>query len=182
MLEALVRQKADWLQTHDKHSWLTDESARGAALLETIVQTALGAGTLHLCWLECAEEIIATHLGFEDQDVLYWYLPTYAARWARFAPGRLMLLKLISWAIDQGLSGFDFMRGEEPYKTRLSSNHLELTEFFFASSHVARLAEPLLMAWLLRGHVGPEDHSSPPLSVGEPAKCAAQRQDARWHA
>jgi CelD/BcsL family acetyltransferase involved in cellulose biosynthesis len=84
--------------------------------------------------------------------------------WAKFAPGRLLLLKLIGWAIDHGLSGFDFMRGEEAYKAPLANDHHDVTDFIFASSHIAKLAERSLIAWYLRrqtgaaegGHVNPD--------------------------
>ncbi len=157
VLNALIRQKTEWLLAHEKQSWLSDEPTSGPSLLNQIADAAAAAGHLHLCWLQCGDEIIATHLGFEHQGFLHWYIPTYAMTWAKFAPGRLLLLKLIEWAIDNGLSGFDFMRGDEPYKTRLSNDYCELTDFIFANSRVARLAEPWFMAWYLPRQAGAAD-------------------------
>ncbi|MDQ2804534.1 MAG: GNAT family N-acetyltransferase [Pseudomonadota bacterium] len=102
VLRALGRQKVEWLHAHDKQSWLSDDPVIGTALLDRIAETAAETGRLHLCWLQCGDEIIAAHLGFIHREILYWYLPAYAMEWAKFALGRLMLLKLIGWAIDHG--------------------------------------------------------------------------------
>jgi CelD/BcsL family acetyltransferase involved in cellulose biosynthesis len=154
VLDALRRQKTEWLQAHEQPSWLSDDPVNGASLLNEIALTAADAGDLHLCWLECGNEIIATHLGFEHHGLLHWYLPSYAMEWAKFAPGRFLLLKLIGWAIDHGLSGFDFMRGEEAYKAALANDQHDVTDFIFASPHIARVAERSLIAWYLRRQAG----------------------------
>ncbi len=170
VLGALFRQKNDWLHTHEKQSWLSDDPASGASLLEQIAVSAAEAGSLHFCWLQCGDTIIATHLGFEHRGLLLWYLPAYARDWAKFAPGRLLLLKLIGWAIDHGLSGFDFMRGEEPYKEQLANEHAELTDFIFAGSNLAKLAKRPLLAWYLRRHSGAPFEDRPRAKLaGEPA-------------
>lgn len=150
IIEALLRQKTEWLHAQGKQSWLSDDRTTGRALLQQIIETASAAGQLHLCWLQCNNQIIATHLGFVHNGILYWYLPTYDMEWAKYAPGRLLLLKLIGNAIDEGLIGFDFMRGDEPYKAQLANDSLELTNFLFTRSPIARLAEPALAAWYKR--------------------------------
>jgi CelD/BcsL family acetyltransferase involved in cellulose biosynthesis len=61
-------------------------------------------------------------------------------------------LKLIEWSIDHGLSEFDFMRGDEPYKSRLADAHQQLSNFVFAHSYAARLAGPWLIRWYARRH------------------------------
>lgn len=152
VLNALHRQKTEWLQARAKPSLLSKPA--GVNLLHDIARTAAEASDLHLCWLECGDEIIATHLGFERHGLLYWYLPSYSMEWAKYAPGRLLLLKLICWAIDHGLSGFDFLRGEEAYKAQLANDYHSLTDFMFAGSDIARLAERSLIAWYLRRKAG----------------------------
>jgi len=129
---------------------MSGEASGSITLLHRIVEAAADAGSLHLSWLECGGSVIATHLGFEHRGLLHWYIPTYAMDWGKYAPGRLLLLKLIEWSIDHGLSGFDFMRGEEPYKSRLANSHHQLTDFVFASSHIARLAGLWLIPWYVR--------------------------------
>ncbi len=145
ILKILLQQKTEWLRRNHKQSWMSDEASDGAALLYRIAETAADAGFLHLSWLECGGTVIATHLGFEHRGLLHWYIPTYAMEWGKYAPGRLLLLKLIEWSVDHGLSGVDFMRGEEHYKSHLANDHHQLTDFAFASSRIARLAGPWLI-------------------------------------
>jgi CelD/BcsL family acetyltransferase involved in cellulose biosynthesis len=133
-------------------SWMTDQRSDSATLLYQIADAAADAGCLHLSWLDCGGSVIATHLGLEHRGVLHWYVPSYAMEWGKYAPGRLLLLKLLEWSVDHRLSGFDFMRGEEPYKSRLANSHQHLTDFVFASSHAARLAGPWLIPWYVRRH------------------------------
>jgi CelD/BcsL family acetyltransferase involved in cellulose biosynthesis len=142
------------VRARGKQSWLTDATNGGASLLTDIAQAAAAAGTLHVCWLQCNNEIVAAHLGFTHQGTLYWYMPSYALSWARFGPGRLLLLKTIGWAIDNGFSSIDFMRGEEPYKARLSNDHDELSDFIFAGSPLARLTGRWLIPWYQRRQSG----------------------------
>jgi CelD/BcsL family acetyltransferase involved in cellulose biosynthesis len=150
ILEILLRHKTEWLRANHMQSWMSGKASDSATLLHRIAEAAADAGSLHLSWLECGGSVIATHLGFEHRGLLHWYIPTYAMDWGKYAPGRLLLLKLIEWSIDHGLSGFDFMRGEETYKSRLANSHHQLTDFVFASSHVARLAGPWLIPWYVR--------------------------------
>jgi CelD/BcsL family acetyltransferase involved in cellulose biosynthesis len=165
VLNALLRQKTEWLRAQEKQSWLLDDRTTSRALLNQIVETASDAGHLHLCWLTCNDQIIATHLGFVQNGILHWYLPTYDVEWAKYAPGRLLLLKLIGNAIDEGLVGFDFMRGDEPYKAQLANDSFELTDVLFTRSRIARLVEPALVAWYQRQNnaSGTRDRNPPKL-------------------
>lgn len=150
VLDALARQKAEWLRVFSKSSWMSDDCTVGLPLLHAVADAAAASGRLHLSWLQCGDRIIATHLGFTHNDVLHWYIPAYAQDWSRFSPGRLLLLKLIACAIDDGLSNIDFMRGEESYKDSLANEQFALTDFFFARSRVAVLARPGLLAMYRR--------------------------------
>lgn len=150
ILDVLLRQKAEWLRAHQKISWMSDEASDSATLLHHIAEAAADMGYLHLSWLDCGGSVIATHLGFQHRGLLHWYIPTYALDWSKYAPGRLLLLKLIEWSIDHGLSRFDFMRGEEPYKAHLANARCELTDFTFAGSQLARITAPWFIPWYMR--------------------------------
>ena len=168
ILHILLQQKIKWLRANHERSWMSDETTDNAALLSHIAEAAADAGCLHLSWLDCGGSIIAAHFGLEHQGVLHWYIPSYDMDWGKYAPGRLLLLKLIAWAIDHGLSGFDFMRGDEPYKSRLANTHQQLSDFVFASSYVARLAGPWLIPWYARRHADlPAERAEPADLVSE---------------
>ena len=46
--------------------------------------------------------------------------------WNKYSPGRILLLKLIQWSIENGLKYFDFTIGNESYKKDWCDNQLEL--------------------------------------------------------
>jgi CelD/BcsL family acetyltransferase involved in cellulose biosynthesis len=150
ILEVLLRQKTEWLQANDRRSWISEDASASAALLKQIAETAADAGSLQLSWLECGESVIATHLGFAHRGVLHWYIPTYDMGWSKYAPGRLLLLKLIEWSIDNGLGSLDFLRGEENYKACLANSQQQVADFVFANTYIGRLAEQWLVPWYVR--------------------------------
>lgn len=68
------------------------------------------------------DEPIAFHFGFEYDDRLMWYKPTFNVRYAQHSPGEVLIKYLLEYAIEQGVAEFDFTIGEEPFKYRFA-NH-----------------------------------------------------------
>jgi CelD/BcsL family acetyltransferase involved in cellulose biosynthesis len=73
-------------------------------------------GLLDLTLLEVGGRAVAGSLGFVDRDTFYYYLPAWEPSLARLAPSSLLLAYLIERAYARGLTRFDFMLGDEPYK------------------------------------------------------------------
>ena len=63
---------------------------------------------------------------------MHCYFTCYDPAWSRYSPGALLFTHAISWAIDNGLEEFDFMRGEEPFKRHYATGVRELPTFGFA--------------------------------------------------
>jgi CelD/BcsL family acetyltransferase involved in cellulose biosynthesis len=63
---------------------------------------------------------VAASFGWADDEVYYLYNSAYDRR-VSGSPGMVLLAKLIERAIVTGLSVFDFLKGEEPYKFRLGA-------------------------------------------------------------
>lgn len=140
IINALIRQKAAW-SSHNQKQGLFDDPSSAAALLESMAEAAAGLGTMHLSWICSGDEILAVHFGFIYQNILYYYMPSYHLDWALYSPGKILLVKLIAWCVDHGLSSFDFMKGDDPYKASLANASKELWDFTFAGTPGGWLAE-----------------------------------------
>jgi CelD/BcsL family acetyltransferase involved in cellulose biosynthesis len=153
VLEALVQQKSAWASRHGE-SGLFDDPLRAASLLQRMAEIASQLGSLHLSWLCCDEDIVAVHLGFVYRNVLHYYMPSYDPNWGQYSPGSLLIVYLIKWCIENGISVLDFMRGDDLYKQAYANARTELTDFSFPGSPGGRLAEWAVRSLYLktRGH------------------------------
>ena len=143
VLNALVEQKIAWASRHGKPG-LFDDPLSAASLLQRLAEIANQTGTLHLSWLCCGDEILAVHLGFIHRNVLHYYMPSYDARWSQQSPGSLLIVHLITWCIENGVSTLDFMRGDDAYKSAYANSRAELIDFSFPGSLTGKLAELLV--------------------------------------
>jgi CelD/BcsL family acetyltransferase involved in cellulose biosynthesis len=68
-----------------------------------------------------ADEHISTLMCFVLGERLGYYAGGHNPQLARFGPGLLALDHVIRWARSSGYRQLDFLRGDEPYKTRLGA-------------------------------------------------------------
>lgn len=76
-------------------------------------------GQLVLAVLNVDGRPAASCLHFLWSSTALDYMGTYDLSLAQYAPGIVLTMRTIEWMIDQGVSDFDFGRGDEPYKLRL---------------------------------------------------------------
>ncbi|MGD0196640.1 MAG: GNAT family N-acetyltransferase [Solirubrobacteraceae bacterium] len=106
-----------------KEAFLT---ARTERFFREVAVGASRRGTLRLSLLECGDDVLAATLGFEDGETFWLYNACYRADLAEASPGHALVTELIKTAIERGLTTFDFLRGEEPYKARLGARPRQL--------------------------------------------------------
>ena len=82
-----------------------------AALAATLPMNLIEASEVHV-----DGRVISCHFGFREQHRLLWYKPTFDVAWANYAPGKVHIALAAQRSITEGLSEFDFMQGNEPYK------------------------------------------------------------------
>jgi len=73
-------------------------------------------GVIDLSYLKLNSETIACHFGFIYNKIFHWYMPAYNPAYSRYSPGNLFVMELLKRSSLNGLSTFDFLRGNEPYK------------------------------------------------------------------
>ena len=82
-------------------------------------------GLLDLTLLEVDGRPVAGSLGFIDRGTYYYYVPAWEPELAPLAPSSLLLAHLVERAYGLGLTRFDFMLGDEPYKARWANEERE---------------------------------------------------------
>lgn len=75
------------------------------------------AGVMSVC--RSGDQIAAMHFGVRCRNVLHSWFPVYNPELSAFSPGFNLVLQILEEAPRQGVTRFDFGRGEEDYKYRL---------------------------------------------------------------
>lgn len=84
------------------------------------------AGWARLWFLECEGGAAASFLCLEYAGTVGLYNSGFDPAHSRLAPGIVLLAHVIRDAIDRGITTFDFLRGEEPYKQGFGPNPEDL--------------------------------------------------------
>jgi CelD/BcsL family acetyltransferase involved in cellulose biosynthesis len=85
-------------------------------------------GWLALFFLTFNDKPVSSIYSYEYNGKLYAYLCGFDPEYARYRPGHLAFKNLIKYGINKKLKEFDFLRGDEEYKTRwrtMIRNNLE---------------------------------------------------------
>ena len=91
-----------------------------------VVQAAHRGGWLFLAFLTVGGEPAAAFLGFDFQQRLWIYNAGLHPAYRHLSPGWVLLAHILQWAIAQGYTELDFMRGPETYKYRFGARNREL--------------------------------------------------------
>jgi len=113
----------DWIFTH-KLAWAARRSIdtgiyptpayRG--FIKAVLHDCLASGNLMLCRLGTADDILSAGFGFVHAGKFVFYMFAYDARYGALSPSRLLMEQMIRWCMERGLTVFDFLPGQEPYK------------------------------------------------------------------
>jgi CelD/BcsL family acetyltransferase involved in cellulose biosynthesis len=89
--------------------------------LRQVVQVAFDGGWLQLAFLEVGGQKAAAYLSFDYQNRIWVYNSGLNRGFQNLSPGWVLLGHLLQWAIENGRTEFDFMRGDEDYKYRFGA-------------------------------------------------------------
>lgn len=105
----------------DKATFL--ENHQHVEFFKSTIQFMYNIGSLQLAFMTIDGNCCATYLNFNYNNVIYVYNSGFASdRYASLTPGLLLLQELIQHAIDQQRRVYNFLRGNEPYKTDMGGN------------------------------------------------------------
>ena len=97
-------------------------------------------GTACLTTLSLEGELAAYVLCFVDGPAYRMWHPRFDPRWERYSPGKLAMDESIAHALAQGATEYDFMRGQERYKSSYANHLPRALDLFAASGPVVGVA------------------------------------------
>ncbi len=109
-----------------KVAFLTPEME---SFLSQTATRALEVGQLHLSFLTFDGIKGAAYLSFSSGNKLWVYNSAWDPTFSCCSPGWVLLAKIITWAIEQGLTEVDMMRGDEVYKYRFGGVDRHVVSF-----------------------------------------------------
>lgn len=119
MLAVLYRQHIARYHEKGESSLFTNPLSRN--FYETLATELFDTGWLHFSQLSLNEIPIAIHYGFEYNQVLTWYKPSFNITYKHFSPGTVLITHLIDYAREKKLRSLDFTIGDEDFKSRFSN-------------------------------------------------------------
>jgi CelD/BcsL family acetyltransferase involved in cellulose biosynthesis len=97
------------------------------------------------------ETIISAGYGYKSGGVFTFYMFAYDIFWQTYSPGRLLLEHILRWCFQNGVVLFDFMPGEENYKTIWANDEFGITDYILPvtlrGSAMTRLTASVLPAF-----------------------------------
>jgi CelD/BcsL family acetyltransferase involved in cellulose biosynthesis len=105
-------------QDAEKESFLTGVMR---SQMRMAVHAAFQAGWLQLSFLEVGGSKAAGYLNFDYGNHIWVYNSGLGDQFRELSPGWVLLAYLLQWAIENGRTAFDFMRGDEDYKYRFGA-------------------------------------------------------------
>jgi CelD/BcsL family acetyltransferase involved in cellulose biosynthesis len=122
-VEDLERDMTTFFELHGERwrraSRLLDPCAQ--AFHRDFASRALKRGWLRLTLLEIDGTAVAAMYAWHIGPRFSYYNGAFDPRWSRCSPGFLLLNRTLRDSIDEGVEEYDLMRGDEPYKRRISS-------------------------------------------------------------
>lgn len=141
LMDLLVEQKRSWCR-QTGNTGMFDHPGVNAFLMR-LAEVAAEEKALYFCVLRCGDAIISIQMGFQYNGALYWYMTSYDGEWGKLSPGRVQMYKAIAWAIDHGLTEFDYLRGGESYKQSLTDSSRILNDYMFSRGIKGFIAKKL---------------------------------------
>ena len=147
LLDTALQWKIAWLRATDPASPLLGSDY---LVFRTLLNTAWGTTPAKLFTLTCSGKMVAASFNFVYRNKMEAYFTAYDAAFERASPGTILIVDYARWSFDQELRYVDFLRGEEPFKFRMSNAETELSNFSGARTlmgHVAVSGHRWLARW-----------------------------------
>ena len=81
------------------------------------------------------EELIACYYGFLNNKRLAWFNGGVDSNYTKYSIGTLLVAEMISFAMQRKMETFDFLRGNETYKQKWTSNFNRNKDVYISSKN-----------------------------------------------
>ncbi len=122
-----------------------------AEFIERFCTMAAQRGMVRFCFLDVGDTVAAAQIAavFDDR---FWSIKIgYDERFAKFSPGELLLMDLVKYAVDEGLTHFEFCGKEAEWTRRWTSSAHEIVALryypFNAFGAIAVLEDGAALIW-----------------------------------
>jgi CelD/BcsL family acetyltransferase involved in cellulose biosynthesis len=106
----------------------------------SVIVEHAGRHEVEIAALRLNDQLAAYAVCFVDGPVCRSWDTRFDPAWAKYSPGMRVNEAAVEWALRQdSIHEYDWMRGQEPYKLRLSNNATSLAAVFAWSSTTARV-------------------------------------------
>lgn len=113
------------------------QSDRMIAFHAEVLERFAARGQLRMHWIELDGRPVAIEYSLCGSDSVYFYQSGIDPDAARDKPGWLNIIYSIKLAVEQGYRGFDFLRGDEAYKSSWRATPCPLVEIRVGARHIA---------------------------------------------
>ncbi|MBZ0108170.1 MAG: GNAT family N-acetyltransferase [Candidatus Scalindua rubra] len=104
-----------------------------------IARTFLKSDMLRLYFLRVQGKDVAALYFFKYKNMLFYYQGGWDPKWSEDRVGNILTNLVIEDAINKGYSEYDFLRGTEDYKVRLTDKKREEIDIFISNSYTAKI-------------------------------------------
>jgi CelD/BcsL family acetyltransferase involved in cellulose biosynthesis len=105
---------------------------------------------LYVALMELEGKPVAFQLGFRPGKKLWDYSKAHDHTFSQYAPGTLLVAALVDYGYSQGYDEYDFLRGEETYKTVWSTGFHERFQLLIWSNRLTSRARSFIYLDLKR--------------------------------
>ena len=116
----------------DKKKFLTEAMSQH---MIASAQSAFQEGWLQLIFLTVGELRVAGYLNFDFDGKIWIYNSGINNLFENLSPGWVLLSYLIQWAIQEGKTEIDFMRGDEAYKYQFGGINKNVVQLKISNKH-----------------------------------------------
>ncbi len=99
---------------------------------------------VHVTRVDIGDDPVATSLALRFKCRYHTILHSYQEKYARYSPGSYHIQQLIKYAIEHGMSIFDFTIGDEPYKNTWCEIETPLFRYYHSQTFRGHIAIGLL--------------------------------------
>ena len=110
---------ARWSGNRESSLFRNDENRH---FYRELAQNLSGTGWLLFSVIEFDGHPIAFHYGFDYNDTVLWYKPSFDIAYSAKSPGLVLVRHLIDYAVTRQRRELDFTVGDEPFKRRFTNS------------------------------------------------------------
>lgn len=131
MLDEAVRlHRLRWART--PNNAIFSDGTNGPRFYRDVIPTLISQGVADITTLCVGDQAVASVVGFQAGGRYDYYIPAYDPFFNVYVPGKLIVAHLMERAFREHLEVFDFMLGDESYKSEWATEQMHVVNLTLA--------------------------------------------------